>query len=163
MFYNENSSTILHRMGAGIFFQCCRSGFIESGSSILAEYRSWSGIRNRNFFCWPKIKKTAEKICLHKGCPIYRKSLSPQKRTSRTSKHEFLQLFPIFWGHFSLLAPDPLTWLNPDPQHSFFVTIPLKNSVRFEPLLVRMVIRKMYKKNPGPKQIFWSKMLYNYF
>ncbi len=39
----------------------------------------------------------------------------PQKKTSSTSKHEISLFFSIFVGHFALLDPNPLTWLNPDP------------------------------------------------
>jgi hypothetical protein len=37
---------------------------------------------------------------LHKGCPSYRRSLQPQKRTSGTSKHAISSLFPIFVRKF---------------------------------------------------------------
>jgi hypothetical protein len=48
---------------------------------------------------------------------------SPQKRTSSTSKYKFHNFF--LWVIFALLDPDPdtdpLTWLNPDPKHCFFL------------------------------------------
>ncbi len=48
-------------------------------------------------------------------------ALSPQEKTSSTSKNETnYQSFSIFVGHFCPPGPtDPGTPLNPDPQHCF--------------------------------------------
>jgi hypothetical protein len=38
---------------------------------------------------------------------VTEEAFSSQKRPSNTSKHELLQIFSTFVGHFALLDPDP--------------------------------------------------------
>jgi hypothetical protein len=46
-------------------------------------------------------------LCLHKGCPSYRRSLQPSKENIQHLKHEIKKKKTFFVGHFALLDPVP--------------------------------------------------------
>ncbi len=74
---------------------------------------SWKEIK----VCWSKVAIYIY-LSFHKGRLSYRRSLSPRKRTSSTSKHEIFPFF--FWGSF---LPSWIRIRNTDVQ---YLDIPLR-------------------------------------
>ncbi len=102
------------------------SGFINAGtkSAFKAEYQSGSGIfddqKLEKLYSWKNLTIFLIKNCnlrilgLHKGGPSNGRSLQPSKENIQ---HFKTWIFIIF----ALLNPDPdpLTRLNPDPEHLY--------------------------------------------
>ena len=109
----------------------------DPDTTFQAEYRSGSGSRVLRTKNW--IKFTHKKVKFFLGSnttilnfPIPRppeRTYKLQKKTSALKREhpalqnmKFYNFFLLLWVIFALLDPDPLTWLNPDPdpKHCYF-------------------------------------------
>ncbi len=89
----------------------------------LEKIYSWQKI----WYCFEFDKNIAIyfSLGLHTGCPSYRRSFQPSKENIPHFKtRNFLTFFSIFlWDIFALMDPDPLSWLNPDPDPKHWVLV----------------------------------------
>jgi hypothetical protein len=81
-----------------------RSGVIETGSGIFAEYQSGSGSRTRSKAL---MTKNWKKLTAEKTSNLPEKPLAPKREHPAIQNLKFLILFLLSWIIFDLLDPDP--------------------------------------------------------
>jgi hypothetical protein len=113
------------------FYQCCGSGFLESGAGYGSESsiqvkriqiqgfmtKNWKNIveKNKIFFYIKYYNLHVQSLGLLNGRPSNRRSLQPSKENIQHFKKWNLITFFLFCGIFC----PPGVPLNPDPQHCF--------------------------------------------
>ncbi len=106
------------KQGFGSVFICYGSGSRLNTDPdpgfLLPKIRKNSQLKKKVIFFWSIYLS----LGLHKGRPSYKRRLQLSKEKIQRFKTWNFVIFSTFVGHFcstDLLNPDPLTWLNLDP------------------------------------------------
>jgi hypothetical protein len=106
LFYGANNDKFF--IWTSRFFQCCGSGFIESGSRVLMTKKmKEKQLKFLLSFFYKKITIYLS-LGLHKRTSrIQEEPLALKREHSALQKMKFINCFLFFWVIFALLDPDP--------------------------------------------------------